>query len=202
MVFAGRFDEFKNPPLMFKALRQVHDRLGGNFEFHYIGTSDRRYAEFELVRAFTTFHGFRTSREVAEIMKRCHAGILTSWFEGMPCYLLELMSVGRPVVAVSLPQYTLVIEQGKSGYLVEREDDAGRLLDDEHLACELSDRLMDVWSATGTKRCPQLRSANALYLSQSRFNSINILRDIDNSLPGRLPDAVCLDYVSKRARTA
>lgn len=147
MVFAGRFDEFKNPPLMFKALRQVHDRLGGNFEFHYIGTSDRRYAEFELVRAFTTFHGFRTSREVAEIMKRCHAGILTSWFEGMPCYLLELMSVGRPVVAVSLPQYTLVIEQGKSGYLVEREDDAGRLLDDEHLACELSDRLMDVWLA-------------------------------------------------------
>ena len=150
VVFAGRFDEFKNPPLMFKTLRQVHDRLGGRFEFHYIGTSDpARYGEFELVRPFTTFHGFRTSREVAEITKRCHAGILTSWFEGMPCYLLELLSIGRPVVAVSLPQYKLVIEQGKSGYLVEREDSAGQAIDDVRLADELSSRLIDVWSAIG-----------------------------------------------------
>ena len=148
VVFAGRFDEFKNPPLMFKSLRRLHDRLGGRFEFHYIGTSDpARYPEFELVRSFTTFHGFRTSREVADIMKRCHAGILTSWFEGMPCYLLELLSVGRPVVAVSLPQYKLVIEQGKSGYLIERQDEAGCPKDDEQLIDELSDRLIDVWSA-------------------------------------------------------
>jgi glycosyltransferase involved in cell wall biosynthesis len=154
VVFAGRFDEFKNPPLMFKTLRRVRDRLGGQFEFHYIGTSDpARYTEFELVRPFTTFHGFRTSREVASIMKRCHAGILTSWFEGMPCYLLELLSVGRPVVAVTLPQYKLVIEQGKSGHLVERDDD------EEHLADTLADRLIDTWSAirNGTMSASTIR---------------------------------------------
>lgn len=148
VVFAGRFDEFKNPPLMFKSLRQLHERLGGKVEFHYIGTSDpARYPEFELVRPFTTFHGFRTSREVAAIVTRCHAGILTSWFEGMPCYLLELLSVGRPVVAVTLPQYELVIERGKSGYLIEREDEAGRARDDAGLAEDVADRLAEVWSA-------------------------------------------------------
>jgi glycosyltransferase involved in cell wall biosynthesis len=116
--------------------------LGGKFEFHYIGTSDpARYSEFELVRPFTTFHGFRTSREVAAIMKRCHAGILTSWFEGMPCYLLELLAVGRPIVAVTLPQYRLVVEQGRSGYLVERDDDS------ERLSQSLADRLVEIWSA-------------------------------------------------------
>jgi glycosyltransferase involved in cell wall biosynthesis len=142
VVFAGRFDEFKNPPLMFKTLQRIHSRLGGKFEFHYIGTSDpARYPEFELVRPFATFHGFRTSRQVAAIMKRCHAGILTSWFEGMPCYLLELLSVGRPVVAVTLPQYKLVVSEGKSGYLVERDDN------DERLAETLADRLIDTWSA-------------------------------------------------------
>lgn len=142
VVFAGRFDEFKNPPLMFETLRRVHDRLGGKFEFHYIGTSDpARYSEFELVRPFTTFHGFRTSREVAAIMKRCHAGILTSWFEGMPCYLLELLAVGRPIVAVTLPQYRLVVEPGRSGYLVERDDDC------ERLSQSLADRLVEIWSA-------------------------------------------------------
>jgi glycosyltransferase involved in cell wall biosynthesis len=135
-------DEFKDPPLMFQTLRRVHDRLGGKFEFHYIGTSDpERYSEFALARSFTLFHGFRTAREVAEIMKRCHAGILTSWFEGMPCYLLELLAVGRPIVAVTLPQYELVVEQGKNGFLVERDSDTERLVD------ALSDRLIETWSA-------------------------------------------------------
>jgi glycosyltransferase involved in cell wall biosynthesis len=142
VVFAGRLDEFKDPPLMFQTLRRVHDRLGGKVEFHYIGTSDpERYSEFALARSFTLFHGFRTAREVAEIMKRCHAGILTSWFEGMPCYLLELLAVGRPIVAVTLPQYELVVEQGKNGFLVERDSDTERLVD------ALSDRLIETWSA-------------------------------------------------------
>jgi len=142
VVFAGRFDEFKNPPLMFRTLRRTHDRLGGKLEFHYIGTSDpERYPEFAQVRTFTTFHGFRTAREVAGIMKRCHAGILTSFFEGMPCYLLELLAVGRPIVAVTLPQYKLVVEQGSSGYLVERDGDTERLVE------ALSDRMVETWTA-------------------------------------------------------
>jgi glycosyltransferase involved in cell wall biosynthesis len=155
VVFAGRLDEFKNPPLMFKTLQRVHHRLGGKCEFHYIGTTDpERYPEFALIRDFTTLHGFRTSREVAAIMARCHAGILTSYFEGMPCYLLELLAVGRPVVAVTLPQYGLVIEQGKSGYLVDREDD-----NDDRLADLLCERMLETWSAirNGTMTAADIR---------------------------------------------
>jgi hypothetical protein len=47
----------------------------------------------------------------------------------MPCYLLELLSVGRPIVAVSLPQYALVVGDGRSGYLVERGADTERLIE-------------------------------------------------------------------------
>ena len=147
VVFAGRFDEFKDPPLMFRTLRRVHDRLGGKFEFHYIGTSDpERYSEFALVRPFTIFHGFRTPREVAGIMKRCHSGVLTSWFEGMPCYLLELLASGRPIVAVTLPQYKLVVQNGKNGYLVDRHDDV------EGLADTLAERFVETWSAIKSGR--------------------------------------------------
>lgn len=154
VVFAGRLDEFKDPPLMFRTLQRTHERLGGKFEFHYIGTSDpERYPEFAAVRPFTTFHGFRTAREVAAIMTRCHAGILTSWFEGMPCYLLELLAVGRPIVAVTLPQYELVVEQGRNGYLVERDSDTGRLIE------VLSDRMVETWSAirSGTMTAQAIR---------------------------------------------
>ena len=142
VVFAGRLDEFKDPPLMFRTLQRVHERLQGAVEFHYIGTTDpHRYPEYRLVENFTTCHGYCEPRDVAAIMSRCHAGILTSWFEGMPCYLLELLSVGRPIVAVSLPQYALVVEDGRSGYLVDRVADSARLIE------ALSERFIATWSA-------------------------------------------------------
>jgi glycosyltransferase involved in cell wall biosynthesis len=142
VVFAGRLDEFKDPPLMFRTLQRVHERLRGAVEFHYIGTTDpHRYPEYRLIEPFTTRHGFCTPRDVAAIMSRCHAGILTSWFEGMPCYLLELLAAGRPIVAVSLPQYALVVEEGRSGYLVDRDADTARLIE------ALSERFLAAWSA-------------------------------------------------------
>jgi glycosyltransferase involved in cell wall biosynthesis len=142
VVFAGRLDEFKDPPLMFRTLQRLHGQLRGAVEFNYIGTTDpHRYAEYRLVSAFTVRHGYREPRDVAAIMSRCHAGILTSWFEGMPCYLLEMLSVGRPIVAVSLPQYALVVEDGRSGYLVERQADAARLVE------TLSERFIATWFA-------------------------------------------------------
>ena len=105
IVFTGRLDEFKDPPLMFRILRGLHLRLGGKLEFHYAGTTDpARYAEFADIAAFTTRHGFQSAEGVAAITARAHAGILTSYFEGMPCFLLETLSAGRPLAAVRLPQ--------------------------------------------------------------------------------------------------
>jgi hypothetical protein len=41
----------------------------------------------------------------------------------MPCYLLELLSTGRPVGAIRLPQFDPLIVEGESGFLVERPAD-------------------------------------------------------------------------------
>jgi glycosyltransferase involved in cell wall biosynthesis len=124
IVYAGRLDAFKDPPLMFETLRRLHAKLGGKLEFHYVGTSDpHREAEFAAIEAFTVRHGFQTGAGVSEIMRNSHAGILTSYFEGMPCYLLETMSSGRPVGAIRLQQYDPLIENGVSGFLVERPED-------------------------------------------------------------------------------
>jgi glycosyltransferase involved in cell wall biosynthesis len=142
VMFAGRLDEFKDPPTMFKTLEEVHRRLNGAFEFHYVGTSDpERYSESKLIDAFMVRHGYCKSSEVATIAARCHAGFLTSFFEGMPCYLLEMLSVGRPVVAIRLPQFDAVIEEGVSGYMVER------ISDEPNLISQLADRLVEIWSA-------------------------------------------------------
>ena len=125
IVFAGRLDEFKDPPLMFRVLKALHAQLKGGLEFHYAGTSDpHRYSEFAAIETFTTRHGFLSAAEVAALAARCHAGILTSYFEGMPCYLLETLASGRPFAAIRLPQYDPLIVAGKSGFMVERSEPA------------------------------------------------------------------------------
>ena len=121
VVFAGRLDAFKDPPLMFRVLARLRERLGGALEFHYAGTTDpHRFAEFAAIEDCTIRHGFLDAAGVARVLARCHAGVLTSFFEGMPCFLLEALSVGRPFVAIRLPQYDPLIEAGVSGALVER----------------------------------------------------------------------------------
>jgi glycosyltransferase involved in cell wall biosynthesis len=123
VVFSGRLDEFKDPPLMFATMAELHRRTGGAFEFHYVGTSDpARYAEFAAIAPFTVRHGFQSSEGVGRITAACHAGVLTSFFEGMPCYLLEVLAKGRPVAAIRLPQYDPLVVAGTSGHLVERAE--------------------------------------------------------------------------------
>lgn len=124
IVFAGRLDAFKDPPLMFETMRLIHAALGGRFEFHYVGTSDpHRYAEFAAIEPFTVRHGFQDAAGVAAIIANSHAGILTSFFEGMPCYLLELIASGRPIGAIRLPQFDPLVVAGESGFLIERGAD-------------------------------------------------------------------------------
>ena len=140
VIFAGRLDAFKDPPLMFRTLAGVHARLAGRFEFHYVGTTDpARYPESALIEPFLVRRGYQTSASVAEILTHCHAGVLTSFFEGMPCYLLEALSVGRPFVALRLPQFDSLVIAGVSGALIERSDP------DEACERQMVDAFVTLW---------------------------------------------------------
>jgi glycosyltransferase involved in cell wall biosynthesis len=140
IVFAGRLDAFKDPPLMFRVIAGVHARLAGRVEFHYVGATDpARYPESALIENFLVRHGYQPSAAVAETIARCHAGILTSFFEGMPCYLLEALSVGRPFAALRLPQFDPLVIPGTSGALIERTDP------DETCEKQLIDAFVSLW---------------------------------------------------------
>ncbi len=121
IVFAGRLDAFKVPSLMFKTIARLREKLLGKVEFHYVGTSNpSRFPEFSGIEDITVCHGFHDATGMAAILAQAHAGILTSEFEGMPRCVLETLAVGRPVVAVHLPQLEVVIRDGETGYLIPR----------------------------------------------------------------------------------
>lgn len=129
VCFAGRLDDFKDPPLMMATLSALSGRLamaeGDGFKsvvFDYVGASDPTLVPgFAAIAPFTVRHGICKAAEVAAIMRRAHAGIITSYFEGMPCFLLEMLASGRPIAAIRLPQFDGMIVDGLSGLMVERQ---------------------------------------------------------------------------------
>ena len=119
IAFAGRLDAGKNPPLMFKTIAALRARLQERIEFHYIGTSNpAHFAEFAAIADVTIRHGYKDAAGMAETLARVHAGILTSSHGGTPRCVLETMAVGRPVVAMHLPQLATVIHDHESGFIV------------------------------------------------------------------------------------
>ena len=159
IVFAGRLDEFKDPPLMFRTMDRLRRRLqgGGGVEFHYIGTSDpHRFAEFAAIEDITIRHGFKDAAGMAATLAAAHAGILTSEFEGMQRFVLETLAIGRPVVAVHLPQLESVIHDGDSGFLVARDGSA------ENMAEALAQRFMDVRDAIDAGEMDPARITGAI----------------------------------------
>jgi glycosyltransferase involved in cell wall biosynthesis len=152
ICFAGRLDEFKDPPLMFDVLARLRTKLDGKLEFHYVGATDpARYPEFAMAAPFTVGHGVQNPDGVRDIMARCHAGILTSYFEGLPCYLLEMLASGRPVGAIELPQYRPLIVPGVSGALVPRSDDR------DACAEALADAFVVLWQDITDRRVDPVR---------------------------------------------
>lgn len=130
LVYAGRLDEFKDPPLMFKVIERLHQQLNGQVEFHYCGSADpHRFAEFAAIQDYTVRHGALTPEQVADVMRSAHMGILVSHWEGMPCFLLELLASGRPFGGLRLPQFDQVVKQDVNGQMVERVES-----DEENIA--------------------------------------------------------------------
>jgi glycosyltransferase involved in cell wall biosynthesis len=157
IVFAGRLDEFKDPPLMFRTIARLRQRWQGGVRFHYIGTSDpHRFAEFAAIEDITVRHGFKDAAGMAATLADAHAGILTSEFEGMPRFVLETLAVGRPVVAMHLPQLEPVIHHGDSGYLVRRGGSA------DDMADALAHRFVEVRDAIDAGQMDPVQIAGAI----------------------------------------
>lgn len=142
IVYAGRLDAFKAPATMFRTIRIAADVLPGQVEFHYCGGGDvSAFPEFAPIADLTVLHGALDARHVAAVMRSAHIGLLVSHYEGLPCFLLELLASGRPFVGVRLPQFDALIAQGVSGMMVERAES------EEETARRVAGAIVAAWEA-------------------------------------------------------
>jgi glycosyltransferase involved in cell wall biosynthesis len=126
----GSFKAQKNYPLLFQAMRILLDRrpgtrlllVGDELAGGQHGSDEYKQRMLALAKELEllphcVFAGNRA--DVESLYSACDVTALPSLFEGTPNVALESMACGVPVVATNVSDNAYVIQDGKTGYLVE-----------------------------------------------------------------------------------
>ena len=118
LLFVGRVMKEKGIEELTKAAEVLSNEKGVIFDA--VGFYEKDYEEKakELERLnIVNFHGVQSN--VQEFIKQSHAVILPSYHEGMANVLLEASSMGRPIIASSIPGCKEIFDEGVTGFGVE-----------------------------------------------------------------------------------
>jgi glycosyltransferase involved in cell wall biosynthesis len=124
---SGLHDPIKNVSGILKAIEKLSKKRQ-DFTLDIIGDPLEQPPYRALVKQlgiekYIQFYSYLTIEEVAERMQNSDIFVLFSRFEGLPCVILEAMSVGLPVVATETGGISDWITEG-SGRLVASENEA------------------------------------------------------------------------------
>ena len=124
IVMAGRMTAQKGWDVLLEAAARLAP-VRGDLAWVLVGDGPlraaltRRAADLGLAVRFT---GARS--DIADVLGCADVVVLASRSEGLPFTLLEAMALGKPVVATRVGGVPEVVEDGRSGRLVPRDDPA------------------------------------------------------------------------------
>jgi glycosyltransferase involved in cell wall biosynthesis len=129
LLFVGNLEpsHIKGFPTLLDALARLSEGRR-DWRLDVIGTGPAR-AEYEAkaaacgVAGAVFFHGTRTKREVAEMMRAADVFVLPSRYDNMPCAVVEAMASGLPVVSTAVGGIPEMVSEG-AGILVPPSDPA------------------------------------------------------------------------------
>jgi glycosyltransferase involved in cell wall biosynthesis len=110
IAYVGKLSAAKGLPWLLDAF----ERLGGGATLDVVGdgSGSEAAALRERMRRLAprvTAHGTMTQHELAELLRRCDACALPSFFEGLPLVLVEAFACGCRIVATDLPGVTAAL---------------------------------------------------------------------------------------------
>jgi glycosyltransferase involved in cell wall biosynthesis len=166
-VFVGRLDHQKKIPLMLGGFaKYVSQRPEAMLAILGDGPlrEDLRQLAISLGLGKNVYFGGRVpSTGVLKWNQMADTCMLVSGVEGLPCSLLESMSVGVPPVVSRIPAHTQLIEDGVHGILTEYGNEESiaeglrRVLDDRALRDRMSaaarQRMIDEYSTARVRDC-------------------------------------------------
>ncbi|MGA9762551.1 MAG: glycosyltransferase [Gaiellaceae bacterium] len=129
LLFVGNLESthIKGFPTLLDALTRLSERRR-DWRLDVIGTGPARAGYEEKAAASGLaesifFHGTKTKREVAELMRAADVFVLPSRYDNMPCAVVEAMASGLPVVSTAVGGIPEMVGEG-AGILVPPSDPA------------------------------------------------------------------------------
>jgi glycosyltransferase involved in cell wall biosynthesis len=124
-ITVGRLTRQKGVALLIEAFRSLQNRNGSRPMLLIVGEGEERYdLERRAVEGGLVDHvRFLGNRsDVPELLAASDAFVLSSLWEGGPLVVLEAMAAGLPVVATRVGDVPAMVEDGRSGFIVEPGD--------------------------------------------------------------------------------
>ena len=131
ILFLGNVIERKGLITLLQAVSQLPL---ANYQLDIVGslTTDPIYAkqmqDFAMVNGLSsvvTFHSSLNNQPLIEKLKQAHVLVVPSSYEGFGIVYLEGMGFGLPAIGTTLGAASEVIEDGKTGYLIQPGDAQG-----------------------------------------------------------------------------
>jgi len=133
IFFIGRLSEEKNPDVFVQAAAHCIATAGGRAKFFVIGDgpmkADIDKAIYDIGSKQIVYLGYQS--KIAEYLAAADVFVLPSAVEGFPLSILEAMAMGVAVIASDVGAVSDVIENGKTGFVVEAgsEIEVGEILE-------------------------------------------------------------------------
>jgi glycosyltransferase involved in cell wall biosynthesis len=132
ILHVGRLIEKKGVPDLIRAFAMATKEVD-KMTLHIVGTGKeagecRALAKEYHLESKIIFHGWKSPKEVKELMQQCEVFVLNSRVasngetEGLPVGLLEAMAMSRAVISTRHAGIPLAVENEVSGILVDERD--------------------------------------------------------------------------------
>lgn len=180
LLNVGRLVHVKGQDILLRALAVVRSR-GIRFHLDIVGAGDLLQDLLTLAKKLkiddcVIFHGAKPEQFVRGLHLRAHVFVLPSRSEGLPVVCIEALAMGTPTIATRINGIPELIEDGKTGLLIEPEDvnglaDSICLLEaDQQLAQKLQFNGREaVVAGFDRKKCTQ--QLIALWAKHDRYGS-------------------------------
>lgn len=151
----------KNQMMLLRSMKSLVPRFP-QIHVYFVGaTSDEAYssqleyfAQTENLTENVHFLGWQDN--IPELMSKANLFVLCSYNEGIPYVIHEALHSGLPVVATAVGGVPEIIEHGKTGFLID--------VDDDRSLCDLIERFICYPDST------QTTSETAMQLVQSQYS--------------------------------
>ena len=149
IAFVGSLRQFKDPLTLLKGFREITEKYLDT-ELHIVGDGPlrERLRTFCLENSLSSkviFEGIKPHEEALRAIAESTVFVLTSVEEGLPTVLIEVMALGKPVIATAVGGIPEVVKDGVNGILIPPKspehvaEALRRLLTDSELRRRLGD---------------------------------------------------------------